>query len=109
MITNSKVYDVLKSIAMVWLPALATLYYAVASLWGIPDATNVIGTMAAVDTFLGAIIGISSLNYKPPIDGILMPGPNEMKLHLPLTQEEAASKDTVTLKVQPDTDGQHKL
>lgn len=60
---NSKVYDVLKFIAQIALPALGTLYFALASIWGFPYGEQIVGTIAAVDTFLGAILGISSKNY----------------------------------------------
>lgn len=60
---SNKTYDILKAIAMVWLPALGTLYFAIAGIWGLPYAEAIIGTITAVDTFLGAILGISSANY----------------------------------------------
>lgn len=60
----NKVYDLLKWIALVVLPALATLYFALAGIWGFPYGEQVVGTIAAVDTFLGAILGISSINYQ---------------------------------------------
>lgn len=60
---NNKVYDVLKYIAQIVLPALATLYFALAGIWGFPYAEQVVGTISAVDTFLGVILKISSNNY----------------------------------------------
>lgn len=63
MIKNSKVYDVLKWIALVFLPALATLYFAISGIWGLPYGEQVVGTLTAIDTFLGALIGISNINY----------------------------------------------
>ena len=60
---GNKVYDVLKWIAQYLLPALATLYFTVASVWGLPYAEQIVGTITAVDTFLGVILGISSANY----------------------------------------------
>lgn len=60
---NSKVYDVLKWIALVVLPAIATLYFALSGIWGFPYGEQIVGTITAVDTFLGAILGISSINY----------------------------------------------
>ena len=61
---NSKLYDVLKVIAQIWLPALGTLYFALSVIWGFPYAEEVVGTITAVDTFLGAILGISNSMYK---------------------------------------------
>ncbi len=61
---SNKVYDVLKWIALVALPALGTLYFALAGIWDLPWAEQVVGTVTAVDTFLGVILGISSMHYK---------------------------------------------
>lgn len=61
---NNKMYDVLKYIAQICLPALGTLYFALAGLWNFPYVEQVVGTISAVDTFLGVLLGISSNNYK---------------------------------------------
>ena len=61
---NNKVYDVLKWIAIVVLPALGTLYFALAGIWGFPYGEQIVGTITAVDTFLGVILGISAVTYK---------------------------------------------
>lgn len=60
---NNKVYDILKWIAMYLLPALGTLYFALASIWGLPYGEQIVGTITAIDTFLGVILGISSVKY----------------------------------------------
>lgn len=60
---SNKVYDVLKAIAQIWLPAIATLYFAIASIWGLPYSEQIVGTITAVDAFLGAILGISTVKY----------------------------------------------
>ncbi len=60
---SNKTYDILKWIALYLLPALGTLYFAVASIWGLPYGEQIVGTITAVDTFLGVILGISSVNY----------------------------------------------
>lgn len=60
---NNKVYDILKFIAQVILPAIGTLYFALAGIWGFPYAEQVVGTIAAVDTFLGVCLGISTSKY----------------------------------------------
>lgn len=60
---SNKTYDVLKKIAQIWLPALGTLYFALASIWGLPYAEQIVGTITAVDTFLGIVLGISTENY----------------------------------------------
>ena len=61
---DNKIYDVLKWIAMVVLPALGTLYFALAGIWNFPYGEEVVGTITAVDAFLGALLGISTANYK---------------------------------------------
>lgn len=60
---SDKTYDILKKIAQYWLPALATLYFAIANIWGLPYAEQIVGTITAVDAFLGAILGISTIQY----------------------------------------------
>lgn len=61
---SNKAYDILKWIAQYLLPAAGTLYFALASIWGLPYGEEVVGTITAVDTFLGVILGISSAQYK---------------------------------------------
>lgn len=63
MTMSNKVYDILKKIALVWLPALATLYVTIAGIWGLPYAEAISGTIMAVDFFLGTILGISTSYY----------------------------------------------
>ena len=60
---SNQVYDVLKWIAQYLLPAAGTLYFALAGIWGLPFGEQVVGTITAVDTFLGVILGISSASY----------------------------------------------
>ena len=64
MIFDDKTYDTLKWIAMIFLPALGALYFGLASIWGLPYGEQIIGTITVIDTFLGALLGISSSNYK---------------------------------------------
>ena len=60
---SNKTYDILKWIAQYLLPAIGTLYFALASIWGLPYGEQVVGTITAVDAFLGAILGISTMQY----------------------------------------------
>ncbi len=60
---SNKTYDVLKWVAQYLLPALGTLYFALAGIWGFPYGEQIVGTITAIDTFLGVILGISSANY----------------------------------------------
>lgn len=61
---SNKVYDALKWVAMIALPALGTLYFALAGIWGFPYGESIVGTITAVDVFLGALLGISTSQYK---------------------------------------------
>jgi hypothetical protein len=61
---TNKTYDILKWIALILLPALATFYAAIAAVWGLPYTEQVVGTITAVDTLLGTLLKISSDNYK---------------------------------------------
>lgn len=60
---NNKTYDILKFIAQIVLPAVGTLYFALAGIWNFPYGEEIVGTITAVDTFLGALLGLSSANY----------------------------------------------
>jgi hypothetical protein len=60
---NNKTYDILKWIAQIVLPAIGTLYAALAGIWGFPYGEEIVGSILAVDTFLGAILQISTAHY----------------------------------------------
>ena len=61
---SNKMYDILKWIAQILLPAIGTLYFAIAQIWGLPYAEQIVGTITALDAFLGAILGVSTKVYK---------------------------------------------
>lgn len=117
---SNQAYNVLKFIALVLLPALGTLYFAVAGIWGLPAAEQVVGTIVAVDTFLGVVLGLSSNNFKknlvagtgdappPATDGILHidtmdPLKDIYQFEIGTPLDEVATKDTITLKVKART------
>ena len=60
---NDKIYDILKWVALVVLPAIATLYTALAGVWGLPFAQEIPATITAVDLFIGALLGVSTAQY----------------------------------------------
>ncbi len=60
---NNKTYDILKWVAQILLPAVATLYFAIAQIWGLPYGEEIVGTITAIDAFLGALLGISTYQY----------------------------------------------
>ena len=60
---SDKVYNTLKYFCQIIIPALGTLYFALAGIWGFPYGEQIVGTLTAIDTFLGVALGISSANY----------------------------------------------
>lgn len=66
---SNKLYDFLKWIAQYFLPAVGTLYFAIASIWSLPYAEEVVGTITAIDAFLGVILGVSTLQYNKNAKG----------------------------------------
>lgn len=61
---SNKVYDALKYVAQIVLPALATLYFALAQIWGLPYGEQVVGTITAVDAFLGTLLRLTTIKYE---------------------------------------------
>ena len=64
MIFENNVYNILKWIAQIVLPALGTLYFGLSQIWGLPYGEQIVGTITVIDAFLGALLGISTANYK---------------------------------------------
>lgn len=60
---SDKLYNVLKWVAIIMLPALSTFYFVVGGIWGWPYGEQVVGTMAAISTLLGALLGVSTAQY----------------------------------------------
>lgn len=58
-----KVYDILKWIALILLPAVGALYFGLSQIWGLPYGEEIVGTITIIDTFLGALLGISTMKY----------------------------------------------
>ena len=107
MTLTNRVYDAGKFVALVLLPALGTLYFALSGLWHLPSPEAVVGTVIAVDTFLGVILHLSTTTYKAgdaKYDGefTLEPHPTGDGTAIRLTSlDESAitTKDAVTFKV----------
>lgn len=102
---GNKTYDVLKNVAQIYLPGLGTLYFALAQIWGLPAAEEVTGTVIAVDTFLGLLLGISSASYvarTPTFGGTLAVHENEAGSYLKLEQVDpvALEGDSITFKIE---------
>ena len=66
---SNKTYDILKYIAQIVLPAIGTLYFALASIWGFPYGEQIVGTITAIDTFLGTLLMISNNQYNKEKSG----------------------------------------
>ena len=108
MISN-KTYDILKWIAQYLLPATATLYFALSNIWGLPYGEQVVGTISALNVFLGVLLGLSSAQYAKDdhSDGTLqIDGTNLEKdiyrLNLTTGFDDLKKKDRIELKVDSD-------
>ena len=101
---DNKVYDILKWIAQYALPAVATLYFTIATIWGLPYVEEVLGTVTAIDTFLGIILGISSKTYNKTKDGALVvdstdPEVDKYLLKLDIPLDKISNHKSITLNV----------
>lgn len=65
---SNKMYDILKYIALIGLPALGALYFALSTIWGFPYGEQIVGTITAIDAFLGTLLGISTVQYRKKND-----------------------------------------
>ena len=100
-------YNKLKPIVQIVLPAVATLYFTLSSIWGFPSTEQVVGTIAAITTFLGVVLGISARSYRAASDRFdgditVAVGENGVKtysLALYDDPENLDLRDTVTFKI----------
>ena len=60
---SNTTYDTLKKIAQIWIPAIGTLYFTLAQIWQLPFAEEIVGSLTAIDCFMGAVLGISTMIY----------------------------------------------
>jgi hypothetical protein len=67
---SNKAYNIIKWIVVIVLPALGTLYFALAGIWGLPYGEEIVGTITAIDTFLGAVMMISTAQYNKRVDSL---------------------------------------
>lgn len=101
----NKVYDVLKWIALVVLPAIGALYFGLAQIWGLPYGEEIVGTLTVIDTFLGALLGLSSKNYEG--DGTLYVDKSRedkdiVRVDFAVDPATVSNKRKFVLKVDPD-------
>lgn len=98
---SDHMYDFLKFVAQIFLPALGTLYFALASLWGLPAAEEIVGTIMALDVFLGILLGLSTKAYNESdvkYDGAILVSEDEGTK----TYSIAVNKDPYDLDQQKD-------
>lgn len=100
---SERSYDFFKNAAQLYIPALAVLYAALAGIWSFPDAVQVVGSLAAIDTFLGVVLKISSVSYNAAggtADGSLQVDSGyPSKVAIDLTPEALAQKTSLVLNV----------
>jgi len=109
---SGKVYDALKRLAQYGLPALGTLYFALASIWGLGYGEQVIGTITALDAFLGVILGVSTWSYNASwakYDGALVidtshPLKDTYSLEMLTPLDVIGTKNEIFLKIQNQSD-----
>lgn len=65
---KNEIYDILVYVTRYVLPALGTLYFALSQIWGLPYGEQIVGTIAAIDTFLGVVLGISTYQYNKELE-----------------------------------------
>lgn len=97
---NNKTYDILKRVALIVIPALATFVNAVGIVWGVPYTTELTATITAFGVFLGAALGVSSANYTPETHGNLVVTKHD-DVYADFASEPTNLKDgdTIVLKV----------
>lgn len=97
---NNKTYDILKRVALIVIPALATFVNAVGIVWGVPYTTEATATITAFGVFLGAALGVSSANYTPETHGDLVVTKNDY-VYADFAAEPSNLKDgdNIVLKV----------
>lgn len=102
---NDKTYDILKRIALIVVPALATFVNAVGIVWGVPYTNEVTATITAFGVFLGAAIGVSSKNYEPDTHGnLVVTKHNDVYADFTAEPSNLKDGDTIILKVSKPTE-----
>ncbi len=99
---SNATYDKLKWVAQYLLPGLGTLWFAVSSIWGLPYGEQVVGTITAIDAFLGMLLGLSSSSYSG--DGVMIvdtsnPDRDIYRMELNNPIEDLSDKESVTFKI----------
>ena len=102
---TDKTYDILKRIALIVIPALATFVNAVGIVWGIPYTNEATATITALGVFLGAALGVSSKNYEPDTHGnLVVTKRNDVYADFTAEPSDLKDGDTIILKVTKPTE-----
>jgi hypothetical protein len=97
---SNKTYDILKRVALIVVPALATFVNAIGIVWGVPYTNEVTATITAFGVFLGAAIGVSSMNYEPDTHGnFVVTKHDEVYADFAVEPANLKDGDTIVLKV----------
>jgi hypothetical protein len=105
-------YNLIKKLVQIVLPALATLYFTLSTIWDLPYAEQIVGTLAAVATFLGVVLGLSKKSYDASdakYDGDVIVtqtplGNTRYSLELNTDPEELKNKKDISFKVMVDSE-----
>jgi hypothetical protein len=106
-ILTHNTYEITRKLVQLWLPALASLYFGLSQIWGLPAGEEVVGTIALVTTFLGVVLGVSGTRYDNSVasrDGQMVVttdggGVRNFSLELDGDPERLAEMDSVKFKV----------
>ena len=97
---NNRTYDILKRVALIIIPALATFVNAVGIVWGVPYTNEATATITAFGVFLGAALGVSSANYTPETHGnLVVTGSDDVYADFATEPKKLKDGDTIVLKV----------
>ena len=105
---SNRMYNLIKWTAQYGLPAVGTLYFALASIWGLPYGEQVVGTITALTIFLGVLQGLSTRAYnasEAKYDGALVvntedPTKDIYSFEVASPLDELRDKQELTIKVQ---------
>lgn len=111
LIVNNRLYDKLKFVAQIVLPASGALYFGLAQIWGLPNAEEIVGTITVTDTFLGAVLLISNKQYRnsdAKYDGVLQidtadPEKDVYTFEVTVPLDELTNNQALTIKVDKPT------
>ena len=108
-ILSNERYDQVKFFAQILLPAIGSLYFSLAGIWGLPAAEEVVGTIVVVDTFLGVLLSLGTQTYdksEAKYDGAIHLGEidgdqRSFRLELPIAARDIEDAEQIVLKVKP--------